>query len=198
MSTIPAPPSTVASAAPVSTRVHLLRRWDRNIDNIDLYHDYASALAALAATVRADWSAITNNSEVPDRHDGLSDAEVVLAFYGGDGGSGGPDAPTLGLDESSDAGFVITEEVVAGPEPSEVSLRLGTFRVLDAAPADTDVAAVTYCLDADGVTVAVFPGPDGYPVVLITPEGSLSGKPVTVRLEGPFLPGGFEQTYQVS
>lgn len=198
MPTIPGPESPAASTAPVGDTVHLLRRWEVDIETVSPYRDYAAALAALAARVRADWSAITHRAEVPDSHAGLGDAEVVLALYGGNGGSGGTGAPTFGVDESSDAGFEITEAVVTGPGPREVSLRRGTLRVLDSDPTDTDVAAVTYCLDAEGLTVAVFPGPDSHPVVLITPEGRLSGIPVTVRLEDPFQPGGFEQTYQVS
>lgn len=195
MSTLPAPMPTLTQTAPVGTTVHLLHRWDRHVDDTSLYRDYAAALAALAAAVRTDWSDIAHRAEVPDTHVGLSDAEAVMAFYGGDGGSGGPAAPTTG--ESFDAGFEIVEEPVAGPEPGEVSLRLATLRVLDGDPADPDVPAVTYCLDADGLTVAVFPSAEGYPTVLITPEDHLTGIPITVCLEDPFRPGGFEQTYQV-
>ncbi|MFI6029487.1 hypothetical protein [Amycolatopsis magusensis] len=199
MSTTPAPrpaPALPAPTAPVGATVQMLRRWDRHVDTTTLYRDYTAALAALAAAVRADWSDITYRGDVPATADGLSDAEVVLAFYDGDGGAGGPDAPTSG--ESFDAGFEIVEEVVAGPEPGEASLRLGTFRVLDADPADTDGPAVTYCLDAAGLTVAVYAGPDGYPAVAITPDGHLSGVPITVRIEDPSHSGGFEQTYRVS
>jgi hypothetical protein len=183
------------SALSVST-VHLLHRWDRHLDEASLYRDYPAALAALAAAVRADWPDITHRGDVPSSPDGFSDAEIVLAFYGGTGGDGEPDAPTLG--ESFDAGFEIVEEVVAGPEPGEVSLRLGTFRVLDAGPDETGISAVTYCLDAAGLTVAVYAGPDGNPAVTITPDDHLSGIPITVRLEDPFRPGGFEKTYRVS
>lgn len=199
MSTIPAPrpaPAPTAPTVPVGATVQLLHRWDRHVDDTTLYRDYPAALAALAAAVRADWSDITHRGDVPATPAGLTDAEAVLAFYGGTGGAGGPDAPTSG--ESFDAGFEIIEEVVAGPEPGEASLRLGTFRVLDADPADTDIPAVTYCLDAAGLTVAVYAGPDGYPAVSITPDDHLSGIPITVRLEDPFRPGGFEQTYRVS
>ncbi|MGW4527808.1 hypothetical protein [Amycolatopsis sp. NPDC004378] len=195
MSTIPAP-APAELTAPVGATVQLLHRWDRHLDDTTLYRDYPAALSALAAAVRADWSDITHRADVPASPAGLSDAEVVLVYYAGDGGAGGPDAPTCG--ESFDAGFEIIEEVVAGPEPGEASLRLGTFRVLDADPADTDIPAVTYCLDAAGLTVAVFAGPDGYPTVSITPETHLSGIPITVRLEDPFRPGGFEKTYRVS
>ena len=95
-------------------------------------------------------------------------------------------------------GQSMDEDVVAGPEHSAVSLRLGTLRVLDGAPEDPEVPPVTYCLDADGLTVSVFPGPDGHPTVLVAPQEHLSGLPITVRLEDPFQPGGFEQTYRVS
>ncbi|GAB3162144.1 hypothetical protein GCM10027258_80580 [Amycolatopsis stemonae] len=190
MSTTPEAPT-----ATVGTHVHVLHRFGRDSE-ISLYHSYPAALAALATAVRADWSSITYRDDVPASPDGLSDAEAVLSYFGGNGGSGGPDAPTFGM--SLDAGFVISEDVVAGPEPAAVSLRLGTLRVLDGDPADPDVPALTYCLDADGLTVAVFPGPDGHPTVLITPEAHMSGLPVTVRLEDPFQPGGFEQTHRVS
>jgi len=195
MSTIPATP-IVAPPAPVGATVYLLHRWDPHVDDTDLYRSYDAALAALAAVVRADWSDLVHRTGVPATRTTFSDAEIVMAFYGGDGGSGGPDAPTTG--ESGDAGFEIVEEPVAGPEPSEVSLRLATLSVLDGDPAEHDVPAVTYCLDADGLTVAVFPGPDGYPTVLITPQDHLTGMPVRVRLEDPFQSGGFEQTYRVS
>ncbi|SDD55154.1 hypothetical protein [Actinokineospora iranica] len=199
MSTIPAPrptPTPQPPTVPVGATVQLLHRWDGHVDDTTLYRDYSAALAALAASVRADWSDITHRGDVPATPDGLSDAEIVLAFYGGDGGVGDPDAPTSG--GSPAAGFDIVEEVVAGPEPGEVQLRLGTFRVLDADPAETDVPAVTYCLDAAGLTVAVYTGLDGYPEVSITPDDYLSGIPITVRLEGPCRPGGFEQTCRVS
>lgn len=183
-----------APTAPVGTRVHVLHRFG-NPSGISVHPDYPAALAALAAACRAEWSEVAWRADVPASPDGLSDAETVLVFYGGDGGAGGPDAPTCG--ESIDAGFEIVDEVVAGPEPSAVSLRLGTFRVVDADPADDDVPAVTYCLDAAGLTVAVAAGPDGYPSVSITPKDHLTGIPVKVRLEDPFGPGGTEQTYQV-
>jgi hypothetical protein len=64
-----------------------------------------------------------------------------------------------------------------------VSLRLARLRVLDGDPSDPDTPAVTYCLDAAGLTVAVSSGPGGYPAVLITPEDHLSGTPITVRIE---------------
>lgn len=190
-------PPTAAPPVQVGTTVHLLRRWDRHDDHISVYFSYAAALAALAAVVRADWSDIAHLAEVPDTPDGLSYAEVVMAFYEVDGGAGGPEAPTTG-ESVDDGGFAIVEEPIAGPEPDEVSLRLATLRVLDGDPAEDEVPAVTYCLEAAGLTVAVFPGPDGYPAVLITPEGHLSGIPVTVRLEDPFRPGGFEHTHLVS
>lgn len=185
MSTSSSPPPA-APGVQVGTIVHLLRRWDRHDDHISLYFGYDAALAALAAFVRV---------EVPETSDRLGDAEVVMSFYDGDGGSGGPDAPTTG--ETADGGFAIVEESVAGPEPVEVSLRLAALRVLDSGAEDS-APAVTYCLDSDGLTVAVFPGQDGYPTVLITPEGHLSGIPITVRLEDPFRPDGFERTYRVS
>lgn len=186
MSGSSAMPLSTAPPVQVGTTVHLLRRWDRHDDHVSVYFSYAAALAALAAFVRV---------EVPETSDGLGDAEVVMSFYDGDGGSGGPDAPTTG--ETADGGFAIVEESVAGPEPVEVSLRLAALRVLDSG-AEDGAPAVTYCLDADGLTIAVLPGPDGYPTVLITPESHLSGIPVTVRLEDPFRPCGFERTYRVS
>ncbi|WNV83130.1 hypothetical protein [Umezawaea sp. Da 62-37] len=195
MSTVPTPSPITEPPAPVGLTVHLLRRWDRHVDDTCPFYSYAAALAALAGAVRADWPDITHRADVPDSCESLSDAEVVRTFYGDDG-TGEFDAPTSGT--SDDAGFAIVKEHVAGPEPGEVSLRLGTLRVLDADPAEDTAPAVTYCLDADGLTVAVFPGPDGHPTVLITPEGQMSGVPVTVRLEDPFGPGGFEQTYRVS
>ena len=188
MSTTPETPT-----APVGTHVHVLHRFGRDSE-ISLYHSYPAALAALAPAVRADWSSITYREDTPASPDELSDAEVVLAYFGGNGRSGGPDAPTFGM--SLDAGFVISEDVVAGPEPSVVSLRMATLRVLDADRAD--IAAVTYCLDAAGLTITVYTGPDGYPAVSITPGTSPGGVPITVRLGGAFRPDGVEQTYRVS
>lgn len=157
------------------------------VDGVDtsLFRTYDAALASLASAIRRDSSYLAR----PGGRVCLGDAETVLAFYGGDGGAGGPEAPTCG--ESGDAGFEIVEEPVSGPEPAAVYLRLATLRVLDDDPAEP---AVTYCLDAGGLTVAILPG--AYPTVLITPESHLSGLPITVRFEDPLRPAGFEHTYR--
>jgi hypothetical protein len=177
MSTTPAATLT----APVGPTVFLLHRWNAHVDETNLFRSYAAALAELASAVRVDWADVAHRADVPDTPEGLSDADAVITFYRGDDGTGGSDAPMTG--EWFDAGFEIVEEPVAGSEPREVSLRLARLRVLDGDPSDPDTPAVTYCLDAAGLTVAVYSGPDGYPAVLITPEDHLSGAPVTVRLE---------------
>jgi hypothetical protein len=177
----------------------MLHLFGRHAD-VTAYHSYPAALAALAAIVRADWAEITYRDDVPAGPDGLSDAEAVLLYFRGNGGPGGREAPTFGMSFAGECGFAIGERVVAGPEPSAVSLRMGTFRVSDPDPdpADTDVPAVTYCLDAAGLSVDVTTGADGNPSVLITPHSQLTGLPVTVRLEDPVRPGGFTRTYRVS
>jgi hypothetical protein len=183
-------------APPVGLIVYRLHRWGRIEQTTELFRTYASALACLATAARESWADITFREDVPEDPAELTDAETVLAFYGGDGGAGGPETPTFG--ESFDTGFEIVEDLVGGPEPAEVTLRLASLRVLDTDPDDPDVPAVTYCLDAEGLTIAVASDPGGHPRVLITPEGELSGVPITVRLEDPFRPGGFERTYRVS
>lgn len=181
MSTTPAATPPVTLTAPVGPTVFLLHRWNAHVDETHLFRTYAAALAELASAVRADWADVAHRAEVPDTPEGLSDAETVITFYRGDNETGGPDASMTG--ESFDGGFEIVEEPVAGAEPSEVSLRLANLRVLDGDPSAPETPAVTYCLDATGLTVAVYSGPDGYPTVLITPENHLSGTPVTVRIE---------------
>jgi hypothetical protein len=190
-------PTTLSAPRPPAPAICLtvfrLHWWDRHNNETSLFHSYDAALASLARTVR---DALADRPETTTPAGALTDAQTVLAFYGGDSGEGGPDAPTCG--ESGDTGFEIVEDLVGGKEPGEVTLRLANLRVLDGDPDDPDVPAVTYCLDADGLTIAVRPGPDGYPYVLITPHDHLSGGPITVRLEDPLRPGGFEQTYRMS
>lgn len=190
----PTPTTPTTAAAPAGTTVQLLHRWDPDIDETSLHRDYPAALNALAATVRADWPPIAHRHDIPATPDELSDAEVVLAFYART--SGDPEAPTSG--ESRDAGFEIVEEPVLGPRPNTASLRVATLRVLDADSAEPDTPPVTYCLDVFGLSVAVSHDPDGHPVVLIAPEDHLSGVPVTVRLEDPRGPGGFEVAHRLS
>jgi hypothetical protein len=175
-------------AAPVGPTVFLLHRWNAHVDETGLFRSYAAALAKLASAVRTEWADVAHRADVPDAPDGLGDAEAVMAFYGGDGGTGGREAPMAG--ESLDAGFEIVEEPVAGPEPVEVTLRLASLRVLDGDPSDPHAPVVTYWLDAAALTVAVYAGLDGNPYVLITPQDHLSGTPVTVRLENRFGPAG--------
>lgn len=195
MSTNPAPDPLAASRTRVGPTVYLLHRWDPHVSETALYRDYAAALAALAAIVRANWSDVAHRIDVPDSHEGLTDAEAVLAYYGGNGGSGDTTAPTAA--ESFDAGFEITEEPVAGPEPREVSLRLATLRIVDDRT-DAETTTVTYFMDAAGLTVAVSSGPDGYPHVLITPENRITSMPVTVRIETPSRHTGPGKTAHMS
>lgn len=184
--------TTTAPAPPVGQTVFLLRWWDRHAEEIELFHTYEAALHALARDVR---ELLVWHVPPPAALETLTDADVVLAFYGGDGGTGGREAPTFGIDESSEAGFEIVEELIGGPEPAEVTLRLASLRVLDG---DPDIPSVAYCLDAEGLTVAVSHDHSGYPTVHVTVEEHLSGVPITVRLEDPARPGGFEQTYRVA
>ncbi len=192
-------PTTLSSAPPRRARpsvcltVFRLHCWNRHADETELFRSYNAALASLARTVRRD---LAERPESATHAEPLTDAQAVLAFYGGDGGTGGHEAPTSGV--SGDVGFEIVEDLVAGAEPVQVTLRLASLRVLDGDPDDPDTPAVTYCLHADGLTIAVRPGPNGHPSVLITPEDHLSGVPITVRLQDPSRPGGFEQTYRVS
>lgn len=167
MSTLPTPPPRLRQT------VHVLHRWDSYTgEETGVFRTYASALASLATTLRAGWQAVAHRDNVPADPTNLSDAETVLAYYGGDGGDGGRETPTFGVNEASEAGFELIETTVRGPETCEVSLRLATLRVHDGDPDDPD--AVTYYLDAEGLTIAVTAGPSGYPHVRITPESYLS------------------------
>lgn len=175
MSTTPESPYSPAAT------VHVLRRWDRHSDEVTLHHGYKAALGELAAFLRGDTAAAAALTERPSAPRDLSDAEVVMAVYGGDGGSGGVDAPTAGED-FHDGGFSITEEPVSGPEPAAVGLRLAVLRVLDGG---TDQLSVTYCLEAAGLSITVRSGENGYPAVSITPDSHMSGLPITVEFTNP-------------
>jgi hypothetical protein len=105
-----APPDTTQE--PPGRTVHLLHRWDRHTDTVTLHHDHSSALAALAAALRADWEHLPGDGPRPSP-DGLGDAEVVLAVYG-EHSRQGPDGVCSG-DLGEDGGFTITVEAVHGP-----------------------------------------------------------------------------------
>jgi hypothetical protein len=72
---------------------------------------------------------ITWREYVPGKPDELTDAETVLAFYGGDGGAEGSETPTFG--QAFDTSFEIVEDLVGAPEPVEVTLRRTSLRAPD-------------------------------------------------------------------
>jgi hypothetical protein len=186
---------TRTNTAPMPTiglSVSRLHWWDRNTNETELFYSYDAALHHLATILRQTWNDVSWRPGVPATSDGLTDAQVVVLFYDGDGGAGGRETPTCCVDD--ERGFEIVDTVIHGPAPAEVSLRLASLRVLDG---DPDDPAVTYCLDADGLTIAVSHGPDGSPVVHITPQAELSGIPVTVRLQSPPGPVA-SRAYRVS
>ncbi|UUV32120.1 hypothetical protein NQK81_01345 [Amycolatopsis roodepoortensis] len=168
--------------APVGTTVHILHRLGRD-GELTAYHDLSSALAALAASVRPKWHELAYRDDVPASPDGLSDAEVVFTFYRVEGDTDSPSAPLFGI--TLQDGFTIVERTVAGPEPAQVPLRLATVSVLDSDPDETGGPAVTYRLNAAGLTLAVSPGPDGFPSVLITPDAHMAGLPFSVHAAAP-------------
>lgn len=197
MSSSPATPPIPQQAAPVGLTVYRLHRWDyRDTHETELFYSYQAALSALATSVVDSWGDTIWREGMPDSPDGFTDAQVVLLYYGGDGGSGGREHPTVG--ESFGNGFEIIPDLVRGPEPTQLALRLATLCVLDGDPGDPDIPPVTYFLNAAGLTVAVAPDPQGYPVVRITPDTVLSGAPVAAHVKDPLGPGGFKRTYHVS
>ena len=131
---MPASAPTNTTQAPLGRTVHLLHRWDRHTDNVTLHHDHGSALAALAAALRADWEHLPGDGPRPSP-EGLGDAEVVLAVYG-EALRQGPDGVRSG-DLGEDGGFTITAEAVHGPTtPTPPATTMAAPTIRTATPSD--------------------------------------------------------------
>ncbi|HET6285721.1 MAG TPA: hypothetical protein VFG15_03085 [Amycolatopsis sp.] len=157
-------------------------RWDDFQDYRTHCTTQEAAEAAVAAFVRANWDDVRHRRRGPETHDGLSDAEAISAYYDGTVAAEDRQPGTLscGAVAHSEHGFEIHEVPLSGPEPGAVTLRHGTLRI-EERPGNVD--PVTYCLDVAGLTVAVTPGPDGFPTVVVTPQYHLTGVPLTLRVE---------------
>lgn len=166
--------STALVVPPQGLSVWTLHWWNRHVDERELYLSYDEALHHLARQVREEWAEENWRDELPASDRSLTDGQAVSRFYGGQIQL----SPTCG--ERGDRGFEITEDHVRVSGPDELELRLASLRVLDEDPVDPHARPLTYCLDAIGVTVAVYPGRNG-PVVHVS-NNSLP-LPISVTLD---------------
>ncbi|GAA2822488.1 hypothetical protein [Saccharopolyspora taberi] len=169
--------STAIVVPPQGLTVWTLHWWHKHTDEQELFLSYDDALHRLATMVRDEWDEENWRDELPASHRWLNDGQVVSLFYGAEIQL----SPTQGHCED-DRGFEITEDHVHGSEPGELELRLATLRVLDEAPDDPHEHPLTYCLDAIGLTVAVYPGRNG-PMVHVSNDSLPAGLPVTITLD---------------
>ncbi|MDA3644370.1 hypothetical protein LZ318_30840 [Saccharopolyspora indica] len=186
--------SSVLIVPPPGLTVWTLHWWCRSgVDERRLFLTYGQALQHLAEMVREDWPDDRDErDDLPASPRGLTAAQVVAMYYG----SEVRDAPVRGDDQDHQRGFAITSALVRTDGPCEADLRLATVRVLEE---DVDNAIpLTYCLDALGLTTAVFPGEDGFPVVHICSDFPLPpGTPITVSLDD-IRPGPARLVYHLA
>ncbi|MGA5606004.1 hypothetical protein ACPCUF_34165 [Streptomyces griseoincarnatus] len=71
----------------VAGSVWVLRRQDRHEDEVTLWNDEDSALAALAGHVRSSWDSLLGDDGIPE-YPPLSDRETIDLYYGADQGRG--------------------------------------------------------------------------------------------------------------
>jgi hypothetical protein len=162
----------------VGVTVWLLHWWRGPEHRIEPFHSHESALHCLATWAHDLWGDASWRDGVPEDPRTLTDSEVVSWYYAGTG-----DVPQPTSGETDEDGFVITETKVRGPEPAELHLRLASLRVLDPDPDDSTAAPLTYCMDAIGVTVAVYEDRNGL-VVHITGDDLSTRTQVRVSVDG--------------
>lgn len=75
------PTAGAASRQPDVPSVWMLHWWNKHTDHVALFADEDSAIAALAAGVRGDWSSITGYDGVPATPP-ADDREAVNIYYG--------------------------------------------------------------------------------------------------------------------
>jgi hypothetical protein len=73
--------SPVPRTRRVTGSVWVLRRADRHKDEVTLWNDEASALAALAGHVRSSWDNLAGDDSIPE-HPPRNDREAVDLYYG--------------------------------------------------------------------------------------------------------------------